>query len=53
MEDFSEDLEDFEPEETIPCEMCSGTCYSMGYLGSRQHFQCRQCGAQFSHKEEK
>lgn len=56
MEDFPEDygdLEDFEPEGTIQCDMCGGTCHSMGYLGSVQYFTCRQCGMQYFGQKEK
>lgn len=29
---------------TWPCEMCTGTVYSIGFLGDKEHGSCRQCG---------
>jgi hypothetical protein len=35
-------------EEPSPCPACGGDSGVMGRLGSRTHYMCRDCGAQFS-----
>jgi hypothetical protein len=34
-----------------PCEICGGPTGLLGTLGNRKHFQCRNCGAEFSRKD--
>ena len=36
-----------EPEPPV-CLTCCGPAGSMGVLGNREHFRCRDCGAEFS-----
>ena len=33
------------------CPLCAGPGISLGLLGSREHFSCRNCGMEFSRKE--
>ena len=40
-----EDGLESEPHE---CPLCGGPAASMGTLGRREHFRCRDCGAEFS-----
>ena len=47
--------EEDEPEEDEPeeddapvCPVCAGESYPLGKLGSRVHYCCRACGAEFS-----
>lgn len=37
------------PEENPQCPACGGPGVSIGQLGSRHHFRCRNCGLDFSH----
>lgn len=32
----------------MDCKICEGQCGLLGVLGRRAHYQCRDCGAQFS-----
>lgn len=32
------------------CPVCNGPAGTLGKLGNRTHFLCRQCGMQFSSK---
>lgn len=34
------------------CPLCAGPGISLGLLGSREHFSCRNCGMEFSRKVE-
>lgn len=38
-------------EEAPECPACGGPGSHLGTLGTREHFRCRNCGADFSHKE--
>lgn len=35
-------------DDTCPCPMCNGPGGSMGFLGSKQCYRCRNCGWTFS-----
>ena len=36
------------PEPAGGCPACNGPASSLGALGSREHFRCRNCGLDFS-----
>jgi hypothetical protein len=44
------DFEDEEPD-FLPCPVCGGEGGLLGILGSRMHYRCRHCGADFSSVE--
>lgn len=35
----------------IECILCGGNLGSLGFLGTREYFSCRNCGMEFSQKE--
>lgn len=35
-----------------PCPMCGGNGESMGTLGTKEHFRCRDCGMDFSNEDQ-
>ena len=39
---------DEEIEEVEPCAFCPGDAFSLGGLGLRKYYRCRDCGVQFS-----
>lgn len=41
------DFEDEEPD-FLPCPACGGEGGLLGTLGTRNHYRCRQCGAEYS-----
>lgn len=41
-------FEYFEAEEPETCEVCGGPVGLLGTLGTRDHFQCRNCGMGYS-----
>lgn len=46
-------FEDMETGLLIPvCPFCDGEGAYMGTLGTLEHFQCRDCGAQWSNRED-
>ncbi len=46
------DVDDFDAED-MGCQMCGGPVMYLGHLGNRAHFQCRNCGMQFSNEIQK
>ena len=34
--------------EVLFCELCGGTLNLLGVLGDKEHYNCQQCGAEFS-----
>lgn len=44
---FDDDDQD-ENDESVECDVCGGRGCAMGTLGNRKHYQCRNCGMQFS-----
>lgn len=38
-------------QDTMECTECSGTAYSIGFLGNVQWFRCRQCGMEVCNED--
>lgn len=53
MEEYRK-LAEFEEEisDSPECPTCGGPGVSLGNLGKRVHYRCRNCGIDFSHEEE-
>jgi predicted amidophosphoribosyltransferase len=35
--------------ENLICQVCNGALNLLGILGNREHYNCQQCGAEFSY----